>query len=63
METKCIQCGKLIAIKYSWNPEVKDEKEVNFHQFKNTDTVMCEECYKKYQKLFDLHTSIDEDVK
>lgn len=52
---RCVICGKLITSIHHWNPEVevKDGDEVNFHQFKSTDAVMCEDCYKKYQKLFE----------
>lgn len=58
MELKCAICGKLITSKHPWNPDVKDGDEVNFHQFKSTDAVMCEDCYKKYQKLFELHREV-----
>lgn len=53
MDLKCAICGKLISSKHPWNSEIKDENDVSFHQFKATDAVMCEDCYKKYQKLFE----------
>lgn len=58
MELKCTICEKLISSRHPWNPEVKDKNDTSFHQFKNTDAVMCEECYKKYQKLFKLHQEV-----
>lgn len=55
MILKCTVCRKLIEYKYPWNPEVKESNEVSFHQFKESDVVMCEDCHKRYQKLFKLH--------
>lgn len=52
MELKCAICGKPISSKHPWNPETEEKEEVNFHQFDKSDTILCEECYKKYQKLF-----------
>lgn len=58
MNLKCAICEKLITSKHPWNPEVKDNKETNLHQFKGTDAIMCEDCYEKYQKLFKLYQEV-----
>lgn len=59
MDLKCAICEKLITSKVPWNPEVKDSNGVNFHQFKGSDVVICEDCYKKYQKLFKLYREVE----
>lgn len=58
MDLKCAICDKLITSKHPWNPEIEEKEDVNFHQFDKSDTILCEECYKKYQKLFSLYHEV-----
>lgn len=54
----CAICGKIISSEHTWNPKNRSDDAANYHQFKSSDTVMCEECYKKYQKLFKLYREV-----